>query len=109
MLQSPAYYYELRKANCKKARGHAWLLLLAIAGHAVIAAKWHFSDVINHCLSIRLLDRAQAIIKVKQQLKEAYKVFCQVQANAQQIQDSFLVNHVEHLAKTQQLMKAQAI
>ena len=95
--------------NCKKARGHAWSPLLAIAGRAVIAAKWHFSDVISHHLNIRLLDRAQAIIKVKQQLKEAYKVLHQVQANAQQIQDSFLVNHAEHLAETWQLMKAQVI
>ena len=71
--------------HCKKARGHAWSPLLAITGHAIIAAKWHFLDVINHCLNIHLLDRAQAIIKAKQQLKEAYKVLCQVQANAQQI------------------------
>ena len=39
----------LRAENqCKKARGHAWSPLLAIAGRAVITAKWHFSDVINH-------------------------------------------------------------
>ena len=49
--------------HCKKARGHAWSLLLTIAGRVIIAAKWHFSDVINHHLNICLLDRAQAIIK----------------------------------------------
>ena len=95
--------------HCKKARGHAWSLLLAIAGRTGIAAKWHFSDVINQRLNIRLLDRAQAIIKAKQQLKEAYKVLRQVQANARQIRDSFLINRAEHLAETRQLTKAQAI
>ena len=94
--------------NCKKARGHAWSPLLAIAGCAVIAAKWHFSDVINHRLNIHLLDRAQAIIKAKQQLKEAYKVLHQVQTNARQIRDSFLVDRMEHLSETRQLTKAQA-
>ena len=63
----------------------------------------------QHRLNIRLLDRAQAIIQAKQQLKEAYKVLRQVQDNAQQIHDSFVINHTEHLADTQQLMKAQAI
>ena len=95
--------------HCKKAHGHAWSPLLAIAGCTVITAKWHFSDVINHRLNIRLFDRAQAIIKAKQQLKEAYKVLRQVQANAQQIRDSFLIDQVEHLAETRQLTKAQAI
>ena len=55
------------------------------------------------------MDRAQAIISAKQQLKEAYKVLCQVQANARQIRDSFLIDHAEHLTQTRQLTKAQAI
>ena len=55
------------------------------------------------------MDRAQAIISAKQQLKEAYKVLRQVQANARQIRDSFLIDCAKHLAQTRQLTKAQAI
>ena len=68
--------------HCRKARGHAWLPLLAIAGCTVITAKWHFSDVCNQQLNIRLFDWAQAIIQAKQQLKDACKVLHQKQANA---------------------------
>ena len=60
--------------DCKTARGHAWSPLLAIAGCVVIAAKWHFLDVLNHRLNIWLLDHTQTITQAKQQVKEAYTV-----------------------------------
>ena len=97
------------KKECKKASGHAWSPLLAIAGCTVIVAKWHLSDVLNHCLNIRLIDHAQAIIQAKQQVKEAYKVLHQVQQNVKMIRNSFLMDRAEHLANTQQMSKANAV
>ena len=76
--------------KCKKAKGHAWLPLLANAGHTVIAAKWHLSALLNHRTQLRPMDRAQAIIDARKQLKDAYAMLCQVQNNAKLIRDSFL-------------------
>ena len=95
--------------ECKKARGHAWLPLLANAGHTFIATKWHLSAVLNGHLQIRLLDCAQAIINAKKQLKEAYATLRKVQKNAKQIQDSFLMNRAKHLANTSNIHKAAAV
>ena len=73
------------EAECKKAKGYAWSPLLANAGHTVIATKWHLSAVLNGRLQIRLMDRAQATINAKKQLKEAYATLRKVQKNTKQI------------------------
>ena len=64
--------------ECKKAKGYAWLPLLANAGHTVIAAKWHLSAALNGRLQIQLMDCTCAIIAAKKQLKEAYTVLQKV-------------------------------
>ena len=95
--------------ECKKARGYAWSPLLANAGHTIIAAKWHLSAVLNGRLQIQLMDHAQAILRTKQQLKEAYATLHKVQKNAKQIWDSFLMDRAKHLADTQNIQKAAAV
>ena len=55
------------------------------------------------------MDRTHAIIAAKKQLKEAYNVLRNVQKHAKQIRDSFLEDHVEHLASTWEIMKAAAV
>ena len=55
------------------------------------------------------MDQAHAIIAAKKQLKEAYSVLQKVQKHAKQIQDSFLEDHAEHLASTQEMMKAVVV
>ena len=83
--------------------------LLANAGRAVIAAKWHLSDVMNGRLTITLWNRAEAIIQAKAQLKEAYSVLRQVQQNATKIRESFLDDRAEHLANTRNIQKETAL
>ena len=97
------------EVECKKARGYAWSPLLANAGRTVIAAKWHLSAVLNGRLQLRLMDRAQAIINAKRQLKEAYTTLCKIQKNAKQIWDSFLMDRAEHLVNTSNIQKAAAV
>ena len=97
------------ESECTKAKGYAWSPLLANASHTVITTKWHLSAVLNGRLQLRLMDRAHAIIAAKKQLKEAYTVLHKVQKHAKQIRDSFLKDHAEHLANTQEIMKAAAV
>lgn len=95
------------KRNCKKAKGHTWPPLLANAGHAVIAAKWHLSDLYNGWIQVPLWEHATAIIQAKAQVKEAYALLQSVQKDAKQIRDAFLEDRAEHLAETQQSIKKQ--
>jgi hypothetical protein len=97
------------EGKCKTAKGHAWSPLLANAGRAVIAAKWHLSDILNGRVYAPLWNRAEAIIQAKAQVKEAYALLRKVQANAKQIRDTFLEDCAEHLANTRNIDKATAL
>ena len=55
------------------------------------------------------MDRANAIITAKQQLKDAYAVLRTIQKHAKSIRDQFLVDRAEHLATTRDISKAAAI
>jgi hypothetical protein len=97
------------EAHCKHAKGHAWLPLLANAGRAVIAAKWHLSDLLNGRTHAPLFDRARAIIQAKAKVKEAYALLRQVQQNGKHIRNAFLEDRAEHLANTRNIDKATAL
>ena len=55
------------------------------------------------------MDCAHTIIAAKKQLKDAYQTLQKVQKHAQQIRDSFLEDHAEHLASTKEITKAAAV
>jgi hypothetical protein len=97
------------ETHCKHAKGHAWSPILANAGRAVIAAKWHLSDLLNGRTHAPLWNRAEAIIQAKAQVREAYALLRQVQQHAKQIRDAFLEDRAEHLANTQNIDKAAAL
>ena len=97
------------ETHCKHAKGHAWSPILANAGRAVIAAKWHLSDLLNGRIHAPLWNRAEAIIQAKTQVREAYALLRQVQQHAKQIRDAFLEDRAEHLANTQNIDKATAL